>query len=142
MSQRRYKKRGIAMKQLRMAIQLFNRGDFVCAVTLAGAAEEILGRSAAERAGTTALDGQVAFWTQVAAVFGKTPPDRKRVVGAHNRLRNELKHNDSGGNEWITADYEFEALDLIDRAVRNYWLAYQAPPEDRVVRRYVDLHWN
>jgi hypothetical protein len=37
-------------------VQLFNQGDFVCATTLAGAAEEVLGRIARKRAGTNALD--------------------------------------------------------------------------------------
>src|SRR5260370_24755805 len=99
---RGFEKRDLALRQLRRAVQVCNQGDFVCATTLAGAAEEILGRIAEKRAGTNALDGHAHFWSQLADMVGKTPPDRKKVMEAHNRLRNQLKHNDSGDNEWVT----------------------------------------
>jgi hypothetical protein len=136
-----FEKRDLAMTQLRRAVQLFNHGDFVCAATLAGAAEEILGRIAQKRTGTAALDGHAHFWSQLARIVGNAPPVRKRVVEVHNRLRNQLKHNDSGDNEWVTADFEFEAQELIDRAIRNCWLAYGTPPADRVINQYVNIHW-
>jgi hypothetical protein len=122
-------------------VQLFNQGDFVCATTLEAAAEEILRRIDEKRAGTNALDARAHFWSQLADVVGKTPPDRKKVMEAHNRLRNQLKHNDSDDNEWVTADFEFEAQDLIDRAIRNYWLAYNTPPADRIINHYINSHW-
>jgi len=78
---RGFEKRDIALRQLRRAVQLFNKGDFVCAATLAGAAEEVLGRIARKRTGTNALDGHVHFWSQMADMFGKTPPDRKKSRG-------------------------------------------------------------
>jgi len=74
---RGFEKRDIALRQLRRAVQLFNKGDFVCATTLAGAAEEVLGRIARTRARTNALDGHAHFWSQVADMFGKTPPQKK-----------------------------------------------------------------
>jgi hypothetical protein len=136
-----FEKRDLAMTQLRRAVQLFNQGDFVCAAMLAGAAEEIFGCIAHKRAGSTALDGHAQFWSQFAGSVGKPPPERKKVVEAHNRIRNQLKHNDSGDNEWVTADFKFEAQDLIDRAIRNYWLAYDTPPTDRIINNYVQFHW-
>lgn len=136
-----FEKRDLATRQLRRAIQLFNQADFICAATLAGAAEEILGRIAQKRSGTTALDGHAHFWSQVAPMCGKPVPEKKKVVAVHNRVRNQLKHNDSGDNEWVTADFEFEAQDLIDRAIRNYWLAYDTPPKDRIINSYVQFHW-
>jgi hypothetical protein len=138
---RGFEKRDIALRQLRRAVQLFNKGDFVCATTLAGAAEEVLGHIARKRTGTNALSDLVHFWSQVTDIFGKTPPDRKKVMEAHNRLRNQLKHNNSGDNEWLNADFKFEAQDLIDRAIRNYWLAYETPPTDRIISHYVNRHW-
>jgi hypothetical protein len=138
---RGFEKRDLALRQLRRAVQLFNKGDFVCATTLAGAAEEVLGRIARKRVGTNSLDDRAHFWSQVADMFGKTPPNRKRVMEAHNRLRNQLKHNDTGDDDWVTADFEFEAQDLIDRAIRNYWLAYDTPPDDRIINLYVNCHW-
>jgi hypothetical protein len=56
-----FEKRDLALRQLRRAVQLFNQSDFVCAATLAGAAEEILGRIAQKRTGTNALDGDAHF---------------------------------------------------------------------------------
>jgi len=137
-----FEKRDLALRQLRRAVQLFNKGDFVCATTLAGAAEEILGPIAKKRVGTTTLEGRARFWSQMATVFGKSPPEMKKVVSSYNRVRNQLKHNDSGDNEWVTADFEFEAQDLIDRAIRNYWLAYDTPPTDRIIKNYVEFYWN
>jgi hypothetical protein len=124
---RGYEKRDIALRQLRRAVQLFNQRDFVCATTLAGAAEEVFGRIAQKRTGTTALDGHA---------------HRKKVAEAHNRLRNQLKHNDSGDNEWVTADFELEAQDLIGRAIGNYCLAYGIPPGDRIINYYVNFYWS
>ena len=69
------------------------------------------------------------------------PRKRRKSLTVHNRIRNELKHNDRGDNEWVRADFEFEARDLIDRAIRNHWLAYDAPPHDRVIDNYVQLNW-
>ena len=104
--------------------------------------EEVLGRLAQKRTGTSALDGDAHFWSQLAAIVGKTPLDRKKVVKAHNHLRNQLKHNDSGDDEWVTADWQFETQHLIDRAIRNYWLAYGTRPEDRIINHYVNFYWS
>src|SRR5262249_45419000 len=136
-----FEKRDLALRQLRRAVQLFNQGDFVCAATLAGAGEEILGQLAQKRSGTTALDSRAHFWSQMATMLGKSPPEKKKVVESHNRLRNQLKHNDSGDNEWVIADFEFEAQDLIDRAIYNYWLAYEMAPPDRIIDNYTEFHW-
>ena len=104
--------------------------------------EEILGRIAKKRAGTTALEGHGHFWSQMAPMFGKSPPTMQKVADSHNRVRNQLKHNDPGDNEWVTANFESEAQDLIDRAIRNYQLAYETPPTDRIIKNYVEFYWN
>jgi len=134
-------KKDIALVQLRTSVQLFNKSDFICSATLAGAAEEILGKIAKKRSGTNALEGDEYYFKQLAEMHGKPPPNRKQVIEKFNRFKNQLKHNDSGENEYISADYEFEAQDLIDRAIRNYLLAYGEFPKDRVVRNYVNFHW-
>ena len=136
-----FEKSDLALRQLRRAVQLFNDGDFVCATTLAGAAEEVLGRIAEKRAGTSALEDRRHFWSRMADFFGKARPNRKKVIESHNRLRNQLKHNNNGDNDWVTADFEFEAQDLIDRAIRNFWLAYDKPPNDRTINNYINRHW-
>jgi len=137
-----YEKRDIAIVQLRKAIQLYNSKEYICAVTLAGAAEEIFGKIANKRCGTTALEGEANFWNQLSEIVNKPKPDRKKVINVLNRTRNELKHNDSGENIFFEADFELEAECLIDRAIRNYWLAYDTPLPDRIVHNYVRTHWN
>src|SRR5262249_60225603 len=116
-------KRDIALAEIRRAIQLFRKADYICAATLAGAAEEILGRSAKKRAGHNALDGEEAMAEGLAAVLNVPTPDKSKVRSVMNRVRNERKHNDSGDNEWVEADFEYEAQCLIDRALRNWFLA-------------------
>jgi len=134
-------KRDIALAEIRRAIQLFRKADYVCAATLAGAAEEILGRIAKKRAGHNALDGHGAFAAGMAEWFNVPAPDRAKVQAVMNRVRNECKHNDSGDNEWVEADFEYEAQELIDRALRNWLFAYGSFPKDRIVAAYYTQCW-
>jgi len=134
-------KKDIALAQLRRAIQLFEENDFICATTLAGAAEEILGKLAMQRFGTNALDQDVCFWEGMADYFGKPAPEKKKIIDVLNRTRNELKHNDSGENLYVKADLELEAQSLIDRAISNYLLAYSQAPKDEVINDYIGFHW-
>jgi hypothetical protein len=137
-----YEKKDIAIAQLRKAIQLFNTKEYICAVTLAGAAEEILGKIAKKRCGTTVLEEESCFWDQLAEIVNRPKPNRKKVIALLNRTRNELKHNNSGENIFFEANLEFEAQCLIDRAIRNYWLAYDTPFRDRIIDNYVRYHWS
>ena len=134
-------KRDIALAEIRRAIQLLRKADYVCAATLAGAAEEILGRIAKKRAGHNALDGKEALAEAMAELFSVPQPDKAKVRAVMNRVRNECKHNDSGDNEWVEADFEHEAQCLIDRALRNWLLAYGSFPKDRIVAAYYTQHW-
>lgn len=51
--------------------------------------------------------------------FGLKKPTPKEIKSGLNRLRNELKHNDSGRNKKIEAVYEYEAEEMILRAVKT-----------------------
>ena len=137
-----YEKKDIAITQLKKAIQLFQEKEYICAVTLAGAAEEILGKIAKKRSTTKALEGELHFWNQLSDIVGKSKPDKKKVIEVLNRTRNELKHNDLGENIIIEADLEIEAQCLIDRAIRNYWLAYDTPLREQIIDSYVQIYWN
>lgn len=134
-------KSDIALAEIRRAIQLFRKADYVCAATLAGAAEEILGRIAKKRAGYNALNGEEAMAEGLAEVLSVPKPDKAKVRAVMNRVRNECKHNDSGDNEWVKADFEYEARCLIDRALRNWLLAYGSFPKDRIVAAYYTDFW-
>jgi hypothetical protein len=49
-----------------------------------------------------------------------------------------LKHNDSGVNNWIEADFENEAVLLFVKAVKNYFNAYGEMPKDKIVNNLFD----
>jgi hypothetical protein len=99
------------------------------------------GRIAKKRAGHNALDGEETFAEGLAEVLNATKPDKAKIRNVMNRVRNECKHNDSGDNEWVEADFEYEAQCLIDRALRNWLLAYGGFPKDRIVAAYHTDYW-
>lgn len=43
-----------------------------------------------------------------------------------NRARNSLKHHNPGQESNVTCDFYEEAVDLLDRAITNYWKLYTA----------------
>ena len=49
-----------------------------------------------------------------------------------------MKHNDSGVNNWIEADFENEAVLLFVKAVKNYFNAYGEMPKDKIVNNLFD----
>ena len=72
----------------------------------------------------------------MAEVLKLEKPNAQKVKRIMNRIRNECKHNDSGENEWVTADFAYEAQCLIDRAISNWMIAYGSFPKDRIVAAY------
>lgn len=131
----------LAITQLRRAIQLFNMGDYISSLTLAGAANEILGVLAKNRQGYNALDNDKWFWDGIAGMFNKNRPSKDKIIQVNNRIKNSLKHHNSEIDITVEADFEFEAQCHIDSAIRNYWIAFENPPKDRIVNNYVNWHW-
>jgi hypothetical protein len=122
----RVTKRRIALIQLWRSIDLLeNHGDPVCALTLAGSAEEILGKMAAKKGHSTALEDDTIWWGQMADFLKRPRPSQEKVRKALNRIRSELKHNESGRNVQIQAKFVFEAEEMILRALRNYEQAFR-----------------
>lgn len=131
----------IAVIQLRRAIQLYNAGDFISSLTLAGAANEIFAQFAMHRQGYNTLDGDKTFWDSYAQMSGKNKPSKDKIRKVNNRIKNALKHHDKFEDEIIKADFEFEAQSHIDYAIRNYWIAFDNPINDRIVNKYVSIEW-
>lgn len=82
----------VASHQLNAGIRMFLEGDYLSSLTLAGAAEEILGKLS-ERAGkSVAVDSIVLYhWQDTDALL----PDTQRtkvLLGLLNRGRNQAKH--------------------------------------------------
>jgi hypothetical protein len=122
MAQAEYGKFDIAVSQLEAALQLyFAGGDRFPVITLAGAAEEILGRELQSRDQSNALDTDKAATSAISkALFGRSVAPNV-VARLANRARNEIKHMDPGGARTVVMDPEDEANAILDRAILNYW---------------------
>jgi hypothetical protein len=131
-------KRRLAISQMRRAILLLEEGDFVCALTLAGAAEEILGKMVARKGRSTAIkdfaerDRQLWEWAASKEPRLKIPTQTQFLRGL-NRLRNEFKHNEAGKNSRVLGPFEYEAEEMLFRCIRNYVKLYGRPPREKII---------
>lgn len=107
----------IARRQIEVAAELFfTGGDFLAVVTLAGAAEEILG-ALIQRRGEPAMVNHIIELDKVLTGGRSFHFVTKEV----NRARNALKHaNDPSEDNVAIADGE--AIAMLGRAVANYVL--------------------
>lgn len=127
-------KRDIAIKQIKGAARHYNHSDYICSITLSGAAEEILGQIAKKRKGTNQLENEVIYLRSVYDYFSGKRPSTRQLINEINKVKNELKHNDSGNNEWVEADFKNEASLLFVKAMKNYFDCYNEFPADRISR--------
>ena len=108
----------VAEKQLAKAIELFRAHEPLPAITLAGAAEEILGKLVKDGGGVNALEEEVKDRCDLyQTVFGRSA-DPKVFAEPMNNPRNELKHRMSGNP--LELNLEEEAVNLIQRAIDNF----------------------
>jgi hypothetical protein len=102
------------------------RRDLFSVIALAGAAEEILGHLVEKRGrgdnSLTSLKKAAAAIHQLATGETFEEKDLKRVGDRANRARNAVKHLSAGGEPTVTMDVREEAVDILTRAVDNYWL--------------------
>ena len=121
-----------ACEQLRHAIEHFYKKEYIPAITLAGAAQEVLGRIAFERVGQNAIDRSLDWHVRLCKLAGRTDlPTRKRIADSLNGIRNELKHNDKGLDHRVTRYYGTSAIEMIDAALLNVMLVegHRAPSD-------------
>lgn len=114
----------IAKRQLEAAINLhFSGGDYLAVITLAGAAEEILGKLLQRQGDRAMIDDLVELDKEMT---GGRPFEtiRKEANGA----RNSLKHANDPGEDQVTIE-PGEAVAMLARAMVNYvWLAKSSTP--------------
>lgn len=130
----RHKKINLALEQLDEAIRQFlDRKSYVSALTLAGAAEEILGRTVELRGGESSLAQRVKDHLMIhnALVGGLLTENQSRW--RENFARNAIKHLDRVSDEEIELDLEEEALQMLSRAIHNLILL-ELPYTDQVQR--------
>lgn len=126
-------KKDIAVIQLRTAAKLYKQGNYICSITLSGAAEEILGKIVKKRKGNNQLESNVEYLKSGYEYFNGKIPSNKELIEKFNRVKNNLKHNDNGENEWVEANFENEAVLIFVRAVKNYYDSYNQFPKDRII---------
>ena len=124
----------VAKLQLVKAVDLFCSQEPLPAITLAGAAEEILGKLVKECGGTNALEEEIKDRCDLyQTVFGFLG-EPKEFATLMNNPRNELKHLMSG-NE-LELNLEEEAINLIQRAIDNFQKVKPGP--NKTFQRFED----
>jgi hypothetical protein len=126
-------KKDIALQQLIDSANLYNKGRYCSALTLAGAAEEILGKIANKRTGRNQLEGEIEYLKNIYQYFNKPSPPKRELINQINKAKNAIKHNDVGENLWVNSDFENECVLLFVKAVKNYFDAYKEMPKNKVV---------
>ncbi|MDR8077781.1 hypothetical protein KPA96_19180 [Burkholderia cenocepacia] len=106
----------VAVHQLNVAIRLFLDGDYLTSLTLAGAAEEILGRLC-ERAGKpVAVDFIVDYHLQDTDSALSEKKRREILLNVLNKPRNAAKHANDPGEASFDVDQAWP-LQMIMRAL-------------------------
>jgi hypothetical protein len=132
-------KTDIAISQLRAAVQLYNASNYISAITLAAASEEILAQIAKVASGTNSVIDDKIWIDQLADYLKQPRPSVEKLAKSRNKVKNELKHHDSGEDRSIEHDFRFEAETFILGAIRNFELIYGVMPKDRIIKRF--WHW-
>ncbi|OAI26104.1 hypothetical protein [Methylomonas koyamae] len=124
----------IARRQIEAASELFfSGGDFLAVVTLAGAAEEILGKLIKRRGETAMIDRLVELDRQLTG--GRS---FKIVNKEINGIRNALKHADDPNEDELEIEAG-SAIAMLSRAVVNYVLFTGGDATPNMVRVYEHL---
>jgi hypothetical protein len=119
----RLSRREIAKVQLIKAIDLFVTEQFIPSITLAGAAEEILGKLLQHRGEAPILDESFAAIQDIRRTkIGLNVMDgkpKKEIVAGWNKARNNLKHHGETDEEFVVINACDEAYWMIRRALAN-----------------------
>lgn len=122
-----YQKREVALRQLETAVRLFQeRKDPFSVITLAGAAEEILGQYVDAAGKTNSLQVLKNTARAIQRIEGNEMP--VKVACRANYARNNLKHR-GAPEDCVFIDGWQEAKDMLSRAIDNYSLLedYSSP---------------
>ena len=106
----------VAVHQLGVAIRLFLEGDCLSSLTLAGAAEEILGKLCEREGHPVAVEGIIRFhWNDTDPALSDKER-RKVLLNVLNAGRNAVKHANDPAEAEFTVDRVY-ALQMIMRAM-------------------------
>jgi hypothetical protein len=130
-------KRRIALIQMERSLKLVEAGDPVSALTLAGAAEEILGRFASRRKVPPCVELTAEGLASLYHQKHRRCPPKKHLIGFLNSARNHLKHQDDGRNIRVDADWQSEAETMLFRAMINHFNSFDCYPSSQPLRRWM-----
>lgn len=111
----------IARRQLNEAIALFLQQNFLCAITLAGAAETIFSGLLNSQGTKSSVERSVENIVKIREVTGLAlmKSSGNKLFTKWNTTRNALKHHDKHEDEMVTANFFDEAYWMIRRALAD-----------------------
>lgn len=115
-------KREIARVQLVEAIALFLQGKFLCALTLAGAAESVLAGLLSADGQPSAVEESTARFRKILSTIGLQSVEPRKDSDHYknwNRARNAVKHHGKGEPNDLKLNVFDEAYWMIERALEN-----------------------
>ncbi|UJO99550.1 MAG: hypothetical protein LZF64_10140 [Nitrosomonas sp.] len=114
-------KREIAQPQLKEPIALFLDEKFLCAITLAGAAEEILARLVNVGSEQSIVEESLEAIQKLreAGIPMMGDLSKKKIFNLWNNARNTIKHHDEKSEEIVIINLFDEAYWMIKRALAN-----------------------
>jgi hypothetical protein len=117
---RTYSKVDLAVQQLSVALLLFlDEQSYAAALTLAGAAEEVLGKAVKYRGGTPTMQRKFQASAEFFELLEGKPLKWADFAAEENAARNALKHMRSLDDTTFTADLEDAAVWMLVRACDN-----------------------
>ena len=115
-------KREIAQTQLEEAIALFLDEKFLCAITLAGAAEAVLARLLNAQGERSVVEESVDAIQKIRETTGLAIMEnrpKKEIFNKWNSARNALKHHNEKSDEDVAINLFDESYWMIKRALAN-----------------------
>jgi hypothetical protein len=134
-----YEKLDVGREQLEVALRLFfEDAEYFAVITLAGAAEELLGAYVKAKGETTSLEELVKGAVHISSALSGSPSKPKSIFKVANYPRNASKHMDDAADSQLRIYLKRDATDLLSRAVDNYYLLMQHYdlPETELVGRF------
>ena len=129
----------VALRQLETSLHLYFEGeDYYSVITLAGAAEEVLGKLAEAAGYQNELSSEIDVTQKIfKARHGEELPE-KVVATIANKPRNALKHWKPGDSKMIEFDAKEEATAMLDRAIGNFYVLTESMTQ--AMTRFYNIH--
>lgn len=135
---RKFSKLEVATQQLDTALRLYFRKEYFSAITLAGAAEEVLGVYLKVHKQPNAFDQTVESSLRVYRWLHNSEGSRDKMLKVINRVKNGSKHMMGKKDIELRCNPKEEAKDVLDRAVSNYYalMIFEELNETSSIRKF------